>query len=84
MSRREQNIAPYTKHMIGILGPIEKYHSKDSWLQNSSRSLKKWRGGGGGGSAPSKSVVPPLNPPMNKNRKSFSLPMFLFKAGCKS
>ena len=31
----ESNIAPYPKHMTGILGPIQQYHSKDSWLKNS-------------------------------------------------
>ena len=31
MSWRERNFGPYPQHMTGILGPIEKYHSKDSW-----------------------------------------------------
>ena len=32
MSRRERNITPYPQHVTGILGPIDKYHSKDSLL----------------------------------------------------
>ena len=51
MSRRERDIAPYPRHMTGILGPIEKYHLKDSWLQKFFKNLKK-RG-------------PPLNAPMH-------------------
>ena len=58
---RERDIAPYPQHMTGILGPIEKYHAKDSWLQKHfKKSLKGW-GGGEGGDAPPR---PPLNPPM--------------------
>ena len=32
------------QHITGILGPIEKYHSKDSWLQKFFNKI--WRGGG--------------------------------------
>ena len=45
-------MAPYPQHMTGILGPIEKYHSKDSSLQ---KFFKKSEKGG---------QQPPLNPPM--------------------
>ena len=62
MSRRERNITPYPQHMTGILGPIEKYHSKDSWLQKFFKKSEKW----GGGGRPSWSLSAlPLNPPMN-------------------
>ena len=39
MSRRKRNIDPYPQHMTGILGPIEKYHSKKVGYKN---SLKKY------------------------------------------
>ena len=43
MSGRERNIAPYPQHATGSLGPIVRYHSKDSRLQNF--FMKSERGG---------------------------------------
>ena len=41
MSLRDNNIAPYPQHMAGILGSIEKYHTKDSWLQKFFKKSEK-------------------------------------------
>ena len=38
----ERNIAPYPQQMSGILGPIEKYHSRDWRLQQLLKKIWKW------------------------------------------
>ena len=49
MSWRERDIAPHPQHVTGILGPIGKYYSTDSWFEKFFKKSEKGGGGGEGG-----------------------------------